>query len=157
MKQSFKIIGRSELVTFPEIQEKPIPARIDTGAKTSAVWASEIVEDGNSLSFVLFNKTNPYYTGKPYTVNYFEKRMIASSIGAAQLRYVVRIVVELKGKKIRSFFSLADRSQQAYPILIGRNVLRGKFLVDVQSGRPDILAERRRRRELRKLKRRTEI
>ncbi len=156
-KQSFKIIGRSELVTFPEIQERPIPARIDTGAKTSAVWASEIVEDGNSLSFVLFDKTNPYYTGKPYVVNYFEKRMIASSIGAAQLRYVVRIVVELRGKKIRSFFSLADRSHQAYPILIGRNVLRGKFLVDVQSGQPDILAERRRRRELRKLKRRTEI
>lgn len=151
MKKEYKIIGRSELVAFPDLQSKPIPARIDTGAKTSALWASEITKDGKELSFVLFDKTSPFYTGERISVQYFEKRLVASSNGAVQQRYAVRLLVKIKGKKIRGHFTLADRSAQAYPVLIGRNILRGKFLVDVQSGHPDIKAERRRHTQLRKL------
>lgn len=151
MKKEYKIIGRSELVAFPDVQSKPIPARIDTGAKTSALWASEIVQKDKELSFMLFDKTSPFYTGEHIVVPHFEKRLVASSNGAVQERYAVRLLVKIKGKKIRGYFTLADRSQQAYPVLIGRNVLRGKFLVDVQTGHPDIRAERRRHVRLRKL------
>lgn len=157
MKKDYKIIGRSELIAFPEVQNKPIPARIDTGAKTSALWASEVVQKDGQLSFVLFDKTSPYYTGDPLFVDHFEKRLVASSNGAIQDRYAVRLLIKIKGKKIRGYFTLADRSQQAYPVLIGRNILRGKFLVDVQSGHPDIKAERRRHTQLQKLKRRVEL
>ena len=83
--------------------------------------------------------------------------MVASSNGAVQRRYAVRLLVKIKGKKIRGYFTLADRSQQAYPVLIGRNILRGKFLVDVESGHPDIKAERRRRTQLRKLQKEAEL
>jgi hypothetical protein len=78
----------------------------------------------------------------------FEQVVVASSIGAEQARYKVNMLVKIRGKKIRTSFTLADRSQQAYPVLIGRNALRGKFLVDVQSGKPDYTAEKQRSAKL---------
>lgn len=142
-----KMIGRAEKVSFPELGAENIPARVDTGAKTSSVWATDISEHGGLVSFTLFGKSSQFYTGEVHTAP-FEKIIVASSIGEAQERYKVRILVKLKGKKIRARFTLADRSQQAYPILLGRNVLRGKFVVDVAGGKPLYKEERQRSRQL---------
>ena len=50
------------------------------------------------------------------------------------MRYKVKIPVVVKGRKIKANFTLADRSAQVYPVLVGRNILRGKFVVDVKGG-----------------------
>jgi hypothetical protein len=47
-------------------------------------------------------------------------------------------------------FTLADRSSQVYPVLIGRATLRGKFIVDVQMGSPLREEEEKRSMELQK-------
>lgn len=143
-----KIIGRADRIDLPEADVHGIPARIDTGAKTSAIWASDVHEKGGGLAFTLFAPGSPLYTGKPQFAPSFTRVMVASSIGSEQDRYKVVLLVKLRGKKVRASFTLADRSQQAYPVLIGRNVLRGKFLVDVKSGRPDYNAESRRSEQL---------
>lgn len=142
-----KMIGRAEKVSFPELGAENIPARVDTGAKTSSVWATDISEHDGLVSFTLFGKSSPFYTGEVHTVA-FEKIVVASSIGEPQERYKVRLLVQLKGKKIRARFTLADRSQQTYPILLGRNVLRGKFVVDVAGGKPLYKEERQRSQQL---------
>ena len=143
-----KIIGRADRIDLPEFDVQGVPARIDTGAKTSALWASNIQERDGGLSFVLFGPDSPFYTGKEQFATFFTAVTVASSIGNEQRRYKVVLLVKLRGKKVRAGFTLADRSQQAYPVLIGRNVLRGKFLVDVKSGKPDYGAESRRSEQL---------
>jgi hypothetical protein len=143
-----KLIGRAENISFPEFEIVKVPARVDTGAKTSAVWATDIHEQNGVLSFKLFGPSSPFYTGQVCQTTRFEKIVVASSIGEPQERYKVRIRVKLKGRRILARFTLADRSQQTYPILVGRNVLRGKFVVDVQGGKPLYKEERQRSHEL---------
>lgn len=133
--ENMLVIGRAEDVDFSRIGFFGIPARIDTGAKTSSVWATQIKEENGKLSFVLFGKSSPFYTGKKIITKQYDLKMVASSIGAAEERYVVKLSVKLHSRQIRASFTLANRSAQAYPILIGRNVLRGKFIVDVKKGK----------------------
>jgi hypothetical protein len=127
-------IGRAELIDFPELHFTAVPARIDTGAKTSAIWVSAAQREGDMLRVVFFGEGSPFYTGEPVLFDTFETAVVASSNGIAQQRYKVSVLVMLAGRKIRASFTLADRSSQAYPVLIGRNVLRGKFIVDVTQG-----------------------
>lgn len=132
--KKMKHIGRSELVQFPEVCSQNIPARIDTGAAVSSLWASDISETEDGLSFVLFGKGSEYYTGEKVLVADYNKRAVSSSMGQTQIRYQIKLKMLLRGKKIRASITLADRSAQVYPVLIGRNVVRNKFIVDVSKG-----------------------
>lgn len=129
------VLGRAEYVTFPEINVHDVPARIDTGAQTSAIWASDIREEENDgLSFLLFDPTSPHHVSTRHYVDTYTKSKIKSTIGATEERYKVLLLLELSGRRIRASFTLANRSQQVYPVLVGRNVLSGKFIVDVSIG-----------------------
>jgi hypothetical protein len=139
-----KIIGRAEKVSFIELGFLDVPARIDTGARTSSLWVSQAQERGRQLEVVFFGKGSPHYTGQIHTFDVFEKTAVASSNGHVQTRYKVRLLMKLRGKKIRAWFTLADRSTQVYPVLVGRNVLLGKFVVDVREGRVLKAAEKER-------------
>ncbi len=137
-------IGRAEKVSFPEQELTDIPARIDTGAKTSAIWGSAHITDDGQLAVAFFDAQSPLYTGQVLPFAEYERIAVANSTGHVQERYKVRLLVRLDGRKIRAWFTLADRSTQVYPVLIGRNVLRGKFIVDVKKGDVLYAAERAR-------------
>lgn len=143
-----KTIGRAEPIALPELGDTQVPARVDTGAKTSSIWASQMREEDGVLYFTLFAEGSDLYTGRTHHTHEFEKVVVASSNGQEQERYRVRLLIKLKGKKIRSRFTLADRSTQVYPVLLGRNVLRGKFIVDVTKGKPLYQEERNRSEQL---------
>jgi hypothetical protein len=55
-----KVVGRAELISFPELELANVPARIDTGAKTSSIWASSVTMKDGVLSVVLFGEGFPY-------------------------------------------------------------------------------------------------
>lgn len=142
-------IGRAERVSLPEQQVEHIAARIDTGAKTSSVWATNIyVDTEERLHFTLLDSTHELSPGHEFIADEHTVTVVASSNGIAQQRYKVKLLVKLKGKNIRAWFTLADRSSQVYPVLIGRNVLRGKFIVDVKQGKPLRAQEKNRTEEL---------
>lgn len=143
-----KVIGRVEKVSFPELGLDNIPARIDTGARTTAIWVSSAAEKNGKLEVVFLGKKHPLYTGEVITFNSFERVMVSSSNGQTEERYKVKALVKISGKLIRARLTLADRSTQVYPVLVGRNVLRGKFLVDVKSGQALVAEEKIRSREL---------
>jgi len=124
-------IGQTEITAFPEITPGSVGARIDTGAKTSAIWVSRLWESADSLQVVFFGPAHEGYTGRTVKFTEYTETVVASSNGMAQRRYKVKLLVVVGGRRIRAWFTLADRSQQVYPVLIGRNVLRGKFIVDV--------------------------
>lgn len=142
------IIGRVEKVNFPELSKGTFYARIDTGAQTSSIWANSVSLKSNRLAVVFFGPEHPLYSGEKLYFDEFTSGMVASSNGQAELRYKVKLSIRLGSKKIRASFTLADRSTQTYPVLIGRNVLRGKFVVDVKLGDALKHAERERSKTL---------
>jgi ribosomal protein S6--L-glutamate ligase len=133
------IIGPSELLSFPELELGAVPARVDTGARTSTIWASNIQEHDGTLSYTLFDVNNELHTGRIVTTDHFTKIVVTPSNGIAEERYVVKLLVVFAEKRIRASFTLANRSTQSYPVLVGRNVLRGKFVVDVS--RKDLIGD----------------
>jgi len=126
------VIGQSEYIDFPEQGIAKVPARIDTGARTSALWASNIIEKDGTLHFCLFGEASPLYNGAVITVDDYELRAVTPSNGITEERYAVLLLVCIAGRTIRAHFTLADRSTQKYPVLVGRNILRGKFIVDIK-------------------------
>lgn len=136
MKAEKTVIGRTSKVSFPAEHIRGVPAKIDTGADSSSIWASELhIDDDYTLHFVLFAKDSPYYSGKVHTTKAYKVRLVRSSNGTAQVRYSVKLTVTLGGRKVRGSFTLADRSNNTFPVLIGCKLLYRKFLVDVAKGK----------------------
>jgi len=149
-QKSPTIIGRAEKIELRDFNLAEIPAKVDTGADTSAIWASSISEQEDGLHFVLFGPESPYYTGKEqlFTKPDYSLTRVANSFGQKELRYKVKLRITVKDRLVRATFTLSDRSEKTYPILLGRKLLHGKFLVDVTSGNPMHEEEARKAMEL---------
>lgn len=129
-KSDLDIIGSTEFVEIFGI--KNIPAKIDTGADSSVIWASHIrVTKDGVLHFRLFDEGYPLYTGRAFKRTDFQAVVVRSTSGHAQIRYRTHITALVKGRRVKILFSLADRSKNNFPVLIGRRTIAGKFLVNV--------------------------
>ena len=132
-----RLLGRRELVDFPAFALSGVEAKVDTGAYTSAIHCTDIhIEtDAHQRPALRVNLLDPGHEGtdgRPLTFRDFALRDIRSSNGEVQERYVIRAVVRLYGEDFEAEFSLSDRSDMKYPVLLGRSLLRqGKFVVDV--------------------------
>lgn len=136
-KSVLKTIGSTEFVEVAGI--KNIPAKIDTGADSSSIWASHIrVTKDGFLRFRLFDENSPFYTGKAYVRKDFKAAVIRSASGHEQIRYRAHLSIMLGGRKIKVLFSLSDRSNNNFPILIGRRTIAHKFMVDVSKNHTNI-------------------
>ena len=125
------IIGRNVKVDFGR-RAVNVPAKVDTGADGSSVWASNIrVDKDGVLKFSLFGKGSPYYNGKVFRRTDYSVAMVKSASGHEIIKYRTHFTITLAGKKIKALFSLSDRAAHNFPVLIGRRTLSGKFLVDV--------------------------
>lgn len=137
-----QIIGAAEVIDFPELNWRKVRARIDTGARTSAMHCTKIslrkTDDGELLSFWL--ESNPTEGARHFTTSEFHEKEVRSSFGHVERRFTVKVLVVINGKRIRGKFTLTNRNQMSYPVLIGRNFLKGRFLVDVSRNtrRPEI-------------------
>jgi hypothetical protein len=146
------IIGRAERVSFPTLHLDKVPAKVDTGADVSSIWCSQVVLRQGKLHCVFFGPGSDFYTGEihHFLPKEFLVTRIANSFGHKELRYKVKIPITIKGRTINATFTLSDRSQKLYPVLIGRATLSGKFLVDVRKGNPLHKEEKRRVERLKK-------
>lgn len=130
MTEKLIIIGSTEYVEINGV--KNIPAKIDTGADTSSVWASNIdMKKDGTLTFVLFDKKSPLYTGEKLKSNDYVVKAVRSSHGDEQIRYRVKLPLTLGGATFVTTFTLANRSRNNFPVLIGRHTLKDNYLVDV--------------------------
>lgn len=126
------VVGRMTWVDFYDGPIKGVPAKVDSGADLSSVWASQIEVDRDSqLHFCLFDTASPFFTGRVITTRDFKVTLVRSSNGHEQLRYSVKLKVKVGGRLVRATFTLTDRSRNNFPILIGSKLLRNKFIVDV--------------------------
>ena len=134
MNQPLTIVGKTTKVDLIGYASQ-VPAKIDTGADSSSIWATNIeIDTEGILHFTLFGEGSPFYTGERISTDTYSVAEVRSSTGHAQIRYRVTQSVRIEGKRIKAILNLSDRSRNEYKILIGRRTLTGKFLVDVSKG-----------------------
>ena len=126
-----KIIGITQKVKLPGHYPGYITAKIDTGAHDSSVWASSIIENDGLLSFVLFAPGSRFYTNNTIVTDKYSTVLIRNSFGHQEKRYKISLKLKIANKIYNTSFSLADRSKNNYAILIGKQFLKSRFLVDV--------------------------
>jgi glutathione synthase/RimK-type ligase-like ATP-grasp enzyme len=129
MKQ--QLIGTTEHIYLPDLGEVALPAKIDTGADSSAIWASDIEQIDGTVFYTLFAPGSTYYTGKRHNTKKFRITSIKNSFGHEEVRYKVLLKATIGKTTITRWFSLANRSQNNFPILLGKNFLKNRFVVDV--------------------------
>jgi hypothetical protein len=131
-----KIIGRRELVTLPDWGLKMVTCKIDTGAYTSSIHCDYIEEktvDGKQvLFFTLLDPGHKKYNGQILQTDNFSRKKVKNSFGQAEIRYLLNTKVTMFGQTFEAEFTLTDRTKMRNSILLGRRVLNGRFLVDVQ-------------------------
>ena len=126
-----KVIGSNTLIDIIG-HANGVYAKIDTGADSSAIWASNIsVDPKGILHFTLFDEASEHFTGEVITRKDYSAVVVRSSNGQSEVRYRTHFVIMLGGKRIKVLFNLANRSRNHFPVLIGRRTLVKKFLVNV--------------------------
>ena len=136
MTSKLSIIGREAEVSFPLIGVSGVKAKTDTGADLSSIWCGDIKKVNGKLECIFFSPESPHYTGKKiiFQKPEYKRSKIYNSFGIGESRYKVKMPIVIHGRRIRTTFTLADRSKKEYSVLLGRKLLAKKFLVDVASG-----------------------
>lgn len=125
------LIGRIEWVHLPELKIKH-KARIDTGAKTTSMHAVNIeeVEQRGEL-FVKFQTLDSEDKAVDLVRKVESTQKIANPGGSVTKRYVIKEKVKLGDVERDILINLNDRTKMQYKFLVGRNLLLGRFIVDV--------------------------
>ena len=136
-------LGWAELVDIEIFGLNGIRAKIDTGARTSALHATEIttfIRDGKDWVRFL-SETGPDADHIWCEAPLIEQRCVTSSNGVDEMRYIIDAQIKLAGISLPVQLSLTDRTPMAFPMLIGRTALKRHFLVNVSRkymhGSPD--------------------
>ena len=134
-KTKLKTIGRVESIDFPDWDLFDIDAKIDTGAYTSSLHCHHIQSyEDDGTEFVKFNLLDPShntYNDKLFKLPIHRKKAVKSSNGSTEERIIVKTKVRLFDKILKAELSLTDRSEMRYPVLVGRKLINGRFVVDV--------------------------
>lgn len=128
-------------------------AKLDTGARTSSIHAYDVEEfERDGAPWVRFS-IRPWQKSTDDIVTaelpVHDRRDIRSSNGQIQHRVVVKTTLSVAGHRIPAEFTLTDRDEMGFRMLVGREALRQGFLVDsdasYKGGRPSVETRRRNR------------
>lgn len=128
------IIGWRERVALPELNITSVKAKIDTGARSSALHAFDIeMFEREGAEFVRFkvypsqrNHTKTITTEAPL----LEMRTVRNSGGKAELRPVITTTVKVGSQQWPIELTLTNRKLMGFRMLLGRQAVRRRFLVD---------------------------
>tara|TARA_R110002072_G_scaffold287242_2_gene452763 strand:+ start:125397 stop:125882 length:486 start_codon:yes stop_codon:yes gene_type:complete len=128
------VIGWREWVGLPDLKIRRIKAKIDTGARSSSLHAFDVSTfDRDGRTYARF-KVHPIQRNSKKTVTceaeVLEVRRIKSSSGHEQKRIVIVTTVEVLGEAWPIELTLANRDEMGFRMLLGREAVRGRFLVD---------------------------
>lgn len=135
------VVGWHEPVALPDLGIELAYAKIDTGADTSTLHARDIriVGEGEARR-VQFTppllrrqsscKEWPEGGVRHVTAPLVEERIVRSSMGEDEVRVIIRTRLVLGSLEFEANFSLASRVGLRFPVLIGRDALEGRTVVD---------------------------
>jgi hypothetical protein len=127
------IIGWREWLDLPELGIKTIKAKIDTGARSSALHALHVEaferDRQNMVRFQVRPKQRNNDTIST-EAELLEWRQVRNSGGQTQLRPVIRTTVKLGSQQWAIELTLTNRDVMGFRMLLGREALRKRFLVN---------------------------
>lgn len=128
------IVGGEEWCALPELDIPAIKARVDSGAKTSSLHAFNIHSfERDGETWVRF-EVHPLQSDRQTTIScearVIDQRLVKSSSGAGQKRYVVRTPMQYGGQRWDIELTLTNRDSMGYRMLLGREAMNGRILVD---------------------------
>lgn len=143
-RSELPVIGWREWVGLPDLGIKTIKAKVDTGARSSALHAFKLQEfERDGVKWVRFH-VHPEQRKSDESVELeamvLDFRSVRSSSGKAEIRPVIVTNIELFDNTWPVELTLASRDQMGFRMLLGREAFRGRFLVDAgksfYGGRP---------------------
>lgn len=128
------VIGWREWVALPELGIDRIKAKVDTGARSSALHAIRIEEFERDDQEMVRFRVHPAQRDTRETIEceypIHDRRSVRSSVGHAQDRIVIRPRVEIGGASFEIDVTLTNRDAMGFRMLLGREATRKRFLVD---------------------------
>lgn len=150
---SYTLAGWREWVSLPGVGVPWIKAKLDTGARSSAIHAFDLEElEKDGATWVRYS-VHPWQKSDADAVAVespvVDVRHVRSSSGHADERYVVMMDLSLMGRTITAEMTLSRRDEMGFRMLVGREALRQGYVVDpgrsYLGGRPPISTRRRNR------------
>lgn len=145
------VVGWREWVRMESLGVPWIKAKIDTGARTSALHAFDLrTFEVDGRAWVRF-AVHPWQASSQDAVvvelPVHDVRSVRSSSGHVESRYVVLLTLLLHGRQVEAEVTLTDRDEMGFRMLVGREALVPGFLVDpglsYAGGRPGRAVRRR--------------
>ena len=134
MSDNKVILGSEEWCSFPELGIPTIKARVDSGAKTSALHAINIApfikNESNWVKFDINPIQNNLKTVIHCEAPLIDKRIVKSSSGFREQRYVIQTNLQIGSSKWPIEMTLTNRDSMGFRMLLGREAMSGRVLVD---------------------------
>lgn len=152
--QATPLVGWREWVSLPSLGVRALKAKVDTGARTSAVHASDIERTRRAGHDLVRFCLHPLHRRPDVLVRceapLVDARRVTPSSGRGQERLVISALLGLGGLACEIEMTLADRQDMGFRMLLGREALKALSLA-VHPGRSYLLGKRPRvgRRRLR--------
>ena len=127
-------IGWREWLVLPTLKIASIKAKVDTGARTSSLHAFDVETiRRRGVEKVQF-KIHPIQRSTRETIaaeaELIEHRLVRSSTGRQTLRPVIITSIDLMGRMWDIELTLINRDSMGFRMLLGREAIRGRFVVD---------------------------
>lgn len=119
-------IGWREMISLPDLSLTEFHAKIDTGARTSALHASNITKfEQNGEAWVSFIPDHDVLAETEVrTARILHERQITNTSGVPEGRFIIATHLRIGERKTQVELSLTDRSDMKFPVIIGRTALR---------------------------------
>ena len=133
-------IGWRENVGLPDFGITALRAKIDTGARTTALHAVDLeVFENDSVPWIKFRvPIKGERKSNRCEARIIDQRLIKNTSGVPQMRYVIQTTLVLGNRHWNIEVSLADRENMGFDMIIGRTAIRGRHMV-VDPGRSYIM------------------
>jgi hypothetical protein len=126
-RHDYRLIGWCEWLDLPDLGIERIKAKVDTGARTSALHAEGIrTFERHGRLHVAFHIPG---SDTPREALVSDLRTIRSSSGHAEKRCVIETSLRLGGHAWRAEITLTQREHMRYPMLLGRSAIAGPYLI----------------------------
>lgn len=129
-----QVLGWREWVGLPELGLARIKAKVDTGARTSALHAFELrpfTEHGRSrVEFLMHPNQRDERTVVECVADIIDERVVSDSGGHREKRYVIETLLAIGAERRRIEMTLTSRDTMMFRMLLGRTALKGWARVD---------------------------
>lgn len=129
-RDALVVIGWREWVSLPDLGLPALKAKVDTGARTSALHAFDVEVRRSKVLFCVHPHQRDDEASITTEAELVDQRLVRNSSGQTELRPVVRTIVELGGQRFTAELTLTNRALLGFRMLLGREALRRRFAVD---------------------------